>query len=132
MRVGGPKGITKFRIGANKITRLGTLPRTGLKHFVMHPSGKYAYLLDRRSAAPHPAVLRVIDVRGDRPRLVRNLLTPEASRYGDLTISPGGRTLYITDSNDRQVDLSRPLHPALKPDTGVHVDELAPRPPAGA
>lgn len=88
--VGGDR-LERLALGAGRPRVVGRAPQAAGERVALHPSGRFAYVLSAKTR------LRVVDLRGKRPRVVRTLgrraLAP--SSVMDVEIAPNGRHLFV-------------------------------------
>jgi hypothetical protein len=121
-------GLTTYQVGPKRIKRLGTtaVRDAGTYEMLLHRGGRYAYLVQEQGIAER---LRIYDLRGRAPRLVRTMKLVAQPQYRDLrdaVLTPDGRQLVIlTEMFIQTFRLDDPTRPRASARTSLITDSTA-------
>jgi hypothetical protein len=121
-------GLTTYKVGPKRMKRLGTtaVRDAGTYEMLLHRGGRYAYLVQEHGPAER---LRIYDLRGRAPRLVRTMKLVAQPQYRDLrdaVLTPDGRQLVIlTEMFIQTFRLDDPTRPRASARTSLITDSTA-------
>ncbi|MFC6343146.1 hypothetical protein ACFP8W_14245, partial [Nocardioides hankookensis] len=117
-------GLTTYAVGPSAVKRLGTtrVPQANSYKMLLVRGGRYAYLVHEG----YGAYLRIYDLRGHAPRLVRAMklvAQPQHREVRDAVLTPDGRQLLVlTEMFVQSYLLGDPTRPRVAARTGLLTD----------